>query len=416
MSADQSSSDIQSARGFAALRHREFATFAFSKLLIFGAHHMLLVAVGYQIYDLTGDALALAYVNLVMVLPTFYFALFTGYVSDRVDRRTILVVGYAGMAAAAAVVWGFSVFGMVASGWIYVAFFINGTARAFFNPATNAIIPSLVPMDCFPNAITWNTVATKSAQIGGPALGGIIYLIGPEVVYITSAVFSVIGVLCVAGIAARPVEFSGKRIDLTELLAGIVFVYRKKILLGAIALDLIVILTASVHAVLPIIAKDILEVGPAGAGILRSAMASGGLLAALALTRFPIYNRAGLIMFMGDAVLTICAILSGLSTWFPLTLGAMVCLGAADMLSINIRLTLIQVATPNDMRGRVSAVSTVAGNSGYELGGFRAGLVAGLVGIVPSIVAGGLVGLVLVGLCWKAFPELTRVRRADRLP
>lgn len=415
MSPDKSDPSAAPAGGFAALRQREFAIFVLAKLLGFSSHHMLVVAIGYQVYDLTGDPMTLAYISLVLICPAFLFALLTGYVSDRFDRRTVLLFGYVGMGIAAAALWFISDLGLAASSWVYVALFINGTARAFANPATSAIIPNLVPKDGFANAVTWNTVITRVTQIGGPALGGVLYLLGPEVVYATAAVACAASALGTLQLKPRVPQSTQKVTDIGALLAGVVYVYKNKIIWGTILLDLITILSASVLAVLPIIAKDVLAVGPAGAGILRSAMAAGGLTAALAMTHIPITRRAGTLMFAGAAIFAAAAIVMGLSTWFPLSVAAMATMGMADMLNVNIRHTLMQVATPDDMRGRVSAVALIAANSATELGGFRAGLMAAVVGIVPSIVIGGCAGLLLVGLCWKLYPELARIQRGDRL-
>lgn len=401
--------------GFAALSHREFTIFAGSKLLAYSSHHMLVIAVGYQIYDLTGDAMALAYISLVMVCPTFLFALFTGYVSDRFDRRAVLVGGYGCMALSGSALWVISNLDLIASNWVYAALFINGTARAFVNPAMNAIIPNLVPKHDFPNAMTWNMVITRITQIGGPALGGFIYLLGPEVVYATTAISCTIGALGTLYLTPRAVLSSGNIPGMKELLAGAVYVYNSKIILGTVMLDLIIILSASIVAVLPIIAKDVLEVGPAGAGILRSSMAVGGLSAALVMTQIPITRHAGRIMFVGSTLLALSVICMGYSTWFPLSIAIMAVMGMADMLNVNIRHTFMQVATPDNMRGRVSSVAMLAASGGTELGGFRAGAMAALIGIVPSIVVGGIVGLALVGMCWKLFPEMARVQRMDRL-
>lgn len=414
MSLDTPAPRTEKPSGFAALRHREFTLFIGSKLLSYSCHHMLVLAVGYQVYDLTGDAMALAYISLVMVSPTFLFALFTGYVSDRFDRRSVLVAGYGCMALSGAVLWIISNLGLIASNWVYIALFINGTARAFVNPAMNAIIPHLVPKDDFANAMTWNMVITRMTQIGGPALGGVIYLLGPEVVYATGAICCAIGTFATLSLTPRAATASGKMPGMGELLAGAVYVFKHKIILGTVMVDLIIILSASIIAVLPIIAKDLLEVGPAGAGILRSSMAIGGLIAALAMTQIPITRHAGKIMFVGSGLLALSVIAMGFSTWFPLSIAIMAFMGMADMLNVNIRHTFMQVATPDNMRGRVSSVAMLAASGGTELGGFRAGMMAALIGIVPSIVAGGVAGLVLVGLCWKLFPEMGRVQRMDR--
>lgn len=415
MPPDSSSESAGTPSGFTALRHRELTTFLISKLIAFSSHHMIVMAVGYQIYDLTGDAMALAYLSLVMVCPTFCFALFTGYVSDRFDRRMVLSAGYAGMALASAGIWLISDLGLITTPWVYVALFVNGTARAFANPATTSIIPNLVPTDEFPNAITWNTVTTRATQIGGPALGGVLYLFGPEVVYATAAVCCAVGALGTLRITPRKPPATGTKPGMGELLAGVVYVYRSKIIFGAMLLDLIIILSATVNAVLPIIAKDVLDVGPAGAGTLRSAMAAGGLATALAMTHMPINRQAGQLMFLGAALLALSAIVVGLSPWFPLTVIAMAVMGMADMFNVNIRHTLMQVATPDNMRGRVSAFAVLAAGSATEIGGFRASVTAAAIGIVPSVVAGGVVGLILIALCWKLYPELARVQRYDRV-
>lgn len=415
MSPDPSSQSAGTASGFAALRHRELTNFLVSKLIAFSSHHMIVVAVGYQIYDLTGDAMALAYLSLVMVCPTFCFALFTGYVSDRFDRRMVLSLGYAGMAAACAGIWLISEQGLITTPWTYVALFLNGTARAFANPATTSIIPNLVPKDEFPNAMTWNTVTTRATQIGGPALGGILYLFSPEIVYGTAAICCAIGALGTLRITPRKPTATGKKPGIGELLAGVVYVYRSKIIFGAILLDLIIILSASVTAVLPIIAKDVLDVGPAGAGTLRSVMAAGGLTTALVMTHIPINRQAGQLMFLGAALLALSAIVVGLSPWFPLTIVAMAFMGMADMFNVNIRHTLLQVATPDNMRGRVSAVALLAAGSATEIGGFRASVTAAAFGVVSSVVVGGIAGLILIALCWKLYPELAKVQRYDRV-
>jgi predicted MFS family arabinose efflux permease len=202
---------------------------------------------------------------------------------------------------------------------------------------------------------------------------------------------------------------------LKELLAGAVFVWHKKVVLGAILLDLLLMVMASCVYILPIIAIDILQVGPAGAGVMRSAMAVGGFLAAFTMTRFPITRHAGRIMFASTLLVAALSIGMGLSTSLVLSSIIMALIGATDMISVNIRQILIQIATPNDMRGRVGAVSTIAGNSGNELGAVRAGLVAAVFGIVPTIVVGGVIGMIVVGACWKLFPELAKVQRFDRV-
>ena len=413
MPSDEPSGSAKAGQGFAALRHRDFAICLGSRVLTFTAHHMNMAAIFYQVYDVTGSALALAYVSLTMIGPILLFAIVTGYASDRFDRRTVLILSYFCLCVSTAGVWWLSASGLAGSAWLYAVLLLMGTVRAFGNPAVNAIVPTLVPIEDLPSAIAWNTTINKIAQIGGPALGGFIYLISPEAVYATSTAFFAVGTLGIFLIRPRGAGSTGKAASLGEMVAGLVYVYRKKLLLGAVLLDLTVVLSASVHAVLPIIAKDVLLVGAAGAGALRAAMAFGGLLSALTMTQVNL-KRAGIVMFMGDVIICLAAILMGLSTWFPLSFLAMAIIGAADMISVNIRNVLIQVATPNDMRGRVTGAASIAGSSGNELGGFRASLVAAFIGIVPAIFVGGAVGLAVVAICWKSFPDLARLKRIDQ--
>jgi MFS family permease len=375
---------------------------------------MLLFGISFQIYEITGDPSLLAYIFAAMVGPTFVFGIVTGYVSDRFDRRTVLIAGYLALAVAGAGLMTLSYLGLIATALVFGSMTLVGTARAFINPATNAIIPNLVPLSVFPNAVAWNTVTSKTAQMVGPTLGGIIYTFGPEFVYGVATASFLLGTLGTALIRPRGAGAKGQKMTVNELLAGAVFVWHKKVVLGAILLDLMLMVMASCVYILPIIAIDILHVGPAGAGVIRSAMAVGGLLAAFTMTRFPITCHAGRIMFASTLLVAALSIGMGLSTSLVLSSIIMALIGATDMISVNIRQILIQIATPNDMRGRVGAVSTIAGNSGNELGAVRAGLVAAVFGIVPTIVMGGVIGMCVVGACWKLFPELTKIQRIDR--
>jgi MFS family permease len=400
--------------GFAALRYPEFALFFFGKFFAISATYMITTALGYQVYDRTEDPMSLAYIALAIAGPAFFFALFTGYVADRFERRTVLVVCYVIMCVAAAGLFLLTTYDFLALAPIFALLVLLGTGRAFYSPAASAIVPALVPVGIFPNAIAWNNSASKTAQICGPAAGGLLYLLGPEVVYALSAVSFALGAVALARVTAGGGGASKGGLSLKSLLAGLVYVYRNKLIFGSITVDLLVLFAGGVVAMLPIFARDVLEVGPAGAGFLRSAMAVGGLLAVLTLVRVPIERHAGAIMFAVVAIFGVAIVIFGLSTSFPISALAMVVMGASDMVSVFIRNVLLQIATPDDMRGRVSAVNSVFVAASNEIGDFRASVMAAWVGAVPAVLIGGVSAILVAAVCWKIFPDLARVDRMDQ--
>lgn len=397
-----------------AFRHRDFRLYFFSKLFSALALHMVMMAIGYQVYDLTGDPLNLAYVGLAIFIPAIAFALVTGYVADRFDRRWVLAFCYVAMLISAVL---FTLFTLSDPVEVWPAFLIlvfYGTGRAFHMPASNALLPNLVPVEEFPNAVAWNTSGNKVSQMGGPALGGSLYVLGPEVVYGSAAVVFALAIVLTLMIRTRVDRAGGEPMSFRILLAGIRYVREKKVVLGAIALDLFVVFLGGVTALIPVYAKDILEVGASGAGWLRSAIAVGAMLMALALTQVVMKRAVGRIMFASVGVFGLATLVFGYSTSFVLSFAAMAVLGAADMVSVYIRQTLIQVATPDEMRGRVSAVNAVFISTSNEIGEVRAGLVAAWIGAVPAVVVGGVGSIIVAAACWKLFPDLARVERMDR--
>ncbi len=401
--------------GFAAFRHRDFSLFFIGRLFGFGSYQMTMVALTYQIYDVTGDPVRLALVHLILIAPTFLFFLPAGYVADVFDRRLVLLSSYIVTALGTVGLLLLSVLGMAASWPLFVLLFVIGTARAFSGPTNNAIVPNLVPIPVFPNAVSWNTSGVKMAQIGGPVLGGFLYLAGPEVVYGTASALFVVGTVATALIRRRAAGAAKGRVDLKSLFAGLGYVYRKKMLLGAIVVDFLVCSMAAVPALLPIFAKDILGVGAAGAGVLRSAMALGGLSSSLVLAQFPIARQAGARMLLGASLFGVSIVVFGLSTSFALSLVALLAVGAADMININVRQTLLQIATPDEMRGRVSAVNSISANIGTDLAGVQSGMMAAAIGAAPAAIVGGVVIALVALACFKVFPDLARVDRMDRL-
>ncbi len=400
--------------GLVAFRHPDFVLFFFGKLFSTTSSHIVLVALGIHLWDITGDPMNLAYIGLAMFAPAIGFALITGYVADRFDRRLILVFCYAGMAVCAVLFVLFTVSGAEAVWPVFLILILFGTGRAFYMPASNALAPNLVPAEVFPNAIAWNTSGNKTAQVVGPALGGMLYLLGPEVVYGTGAVTFVLAAITTGMIKTRTHRDSKEPTNFKTLLVGLHYVWDKKILLGAISLDLFVVLMGGATALMPIYAMDILHAGPSGAGFLRSAIAGGGVMTALVLTQVHMTRGVGRILFASVTIFGVATIVFGLSTSFALSMIAMTLLGIADMASVYIRQTLVQIATPDDMRGRVSAVNSVFVGTSNELGEFRAGVFAAWFGVVPAVVMGGIGAVLITGIFWKLFPDLARVERLDR--
>jgi MFS family permease len=398
----------------AALHYRDLQLLIVGKVLGWIPLYMVLTAIGYQVYDITGKVENLAYIGLATFAPAIGLSLITGYVADLFDRRLVVGTCYAIVSFSAILFLMWSL-GDHAEVWpVFVILLVLGTGRAFYHPAANSLLPNLVPPEIFPNAVAWHTSTNKIAQTVGPMLGGLVYLAGPEYVYAISAGGLAIGTITSFFIKTKTSRAGKEPTSWRVLFAGLRYVYDKKIILGAITLDLFVVLLGGVTALLPVFAKDILDVGPAGAGLLRGAIAAGSLATGIALTRISMTRAVGSTLYISIFVFGGATILFGISTVLWLSLVAMVILGIGDMVSVYIRVTLIQIATPDDMRGRVSAVNSVFTGASNEIGEFRAGMMAAAIGTVPAVLFGGIGCFVVVAICWFAFPELRRVQRMDR--
>ncbi|HEY5862629.1 MAG TPA: MFS transporter [Casimicrobiaceae bacterium] len=395
------------------LAQRKFVLFWFARVAAMVAHQMLAVGVGWQIYSLTGSALDLGFVGLAQFLPAFVLVLAAGHAADRFDRRRVLQACMIVEACAAGGLALGSHQGWITEASIFALIFIVGAARAFQMPAMAALLPSLVPRELFARAIASNSAATQSAVIAGPAIGGLVYVAGPAAVYATSvALFLLTGVLIhLIRLARRPPRT--EKVDLDSVLAGIRFIRSRPVVLGAISLDLFAVLLGGATALLPIYARDVLQTGPWGLGVLRSSTAIGALAMALYLARHPLRAHAGKLMFAGVAVFGLATIVFGVSRSFPLSLLALMTLGAADMVSVVVRQSLVQLQTPDEMRGRVSAVNALFIGTSNQLGEFESGLTAAWFGTVPSVVIGGLGTLAVVALWMRWFPALAAVDRVD---
>lgn len=372
---------------------------------------MLLLALGWQMYDLTGSAWDLGLVGLLQFLPALLLVLVAGHVVDRHQRARVLALCLAAQAGIAAVLCALSLHGAMRREGLLLLCVALGTLRAFQMPAQQALTPSLVPSELLPQAFAFSSGGMQAAIIAGPALGGALYLAGAEVTYAVCALlFLAASALC-ATIRYPHVPPTGGT-SFAALVGGLRFVAARKVVLGAVSLDLFAVLLGGATALLPIYARDVLDVGPWGLGLLRSAPAAGALAMSLVLTRWPIRRRTGRHLLRAVAIYGVTMVLFGWSTDFALSLAALALGGGADMVSVVIRQTLVQLETPNDMRGRVSAVNAVFIGASNQLGEFESGATAAWLGPVESVVLGGIGTCLVAAFWWRLFPDLAR---RDRL-
>jgi len=397
----------------AALRYPDFRLYLATRFFSNVAHLIQVVAIGWQVYDLTHDPLDLGYVGLSVFLPQIAFVLFTGAVADRFDRRWVaLSFLVLETFSTVALLW-MTIAGLSSVLPIFAVLVAAGVARAFLGPALQSVVPLVVPREHFPNAVAWNSMVWQIGVIAGPAIGGLLYGFGPAVVYSLVTVMLVASVIAISRMRTRLKTQSEDAPMIERLTAGIRFVWTRPVILGAISLDLFAVLFGGATALLPIYARDILMVGPWGLGLLRSAPALGATVCALTLTRRPLKRRAGLTMFFCVACYGLATIVFGLSTNFFLSLGVLVIMGACDMISVFVRQNLVQLGTPDAMRGRVSAVNLVFIGASNELGEFESGVTASWFGTVPAVVIGGIGTLAVVGLWAWRFRELRRIDKLE---
>jgi len=395
-----------------ALRHRDFARFAVARFCATFAWQMLSVAVGWQVYEFTGDPLALGLVGLAQFLPFVSLVLPAGQVADRADRRLVLVLSYSVEALCALALFALALLGLKVVWPIFAAMILFGAARAFWMPAGQAMTPNLVPAEDFSAAVAVNSTLFQVSVIVGPAVGGLLFLAGAHIVYGGTLALLVLVVVLMLRIRAVKVAGTGSY-QLRDAFEGLRFVVRNKPLLGAISLDLFAVLLGGATALLPVYASDVLHIGPAGLGILRTAPGVGAAVVAAWLAVSPLSRHVGRWMFFGTGLFAVATIVFGLSTSFALSLAALVLLGAGDMLSVFIRHILVQLETPDSIRGRVSAVNAMFIGTSNELGEFRAGVAARWFGAIPAVVWGGVACLGIVLAYLPLFPTL---RKLDQFP
>ncbi len=399
---------------YAAFRHSAFTRYWIQRLLNTLAVQIVSVAVGWQIYDLTRDPFDLGLIGLTQFLPALALVLVTGSVADMFGRRMVMGVSQIIELICTMALLFLTMRGLNSPAPVFALLVGLGVARAFVGPASSSLIVSLVPQRDFANAISWATTCWQIGSITGPVLGGLLYGISPEAAYGTAAALITIAAgftFAIPKPAERP-KLGGHALD--DILGGFRYVWSEKIVFGAISLDMFAVLLGGAVALLPVFARDILEVGPWGLGLLRSAPGVGAILAAIWLSGHPIKDHAGMLMFAGVALFGCFMILFGVSTAAWLSILALALFGAADMVSVYVREILIQLWTPDEVRGRVNAVNGVFIGASNELGEFRAGMMASWIGPVGAVVFGG-VGAIAVAVIWAwQFPALRKMRSLDK--
>lgn len=392
-------------------RHRSFRLFWLASVASTVALQMQIVAVGWQIYQLTHSAFNLGIVGLVQFIPSLFLVFVVGHVADRHDRRQVARLSILVEAIAAALLAAGSLGGWLNKEAMFAIVFMIGVGRAFSKPTLSALLPTLMQPSQLPRAVAGSASATQVAIIVGPAVGGFLYVAGPSVVYMTSCAMFLLCSLLVSLIKVETPPVRRENATLKSVFAGIAYIRSKPAIFGAISLDLFAVLLGGATALLPVYAQDILHTNSVGLGLLRSAPAVGALSVAVLLARRPLNGRIGRTMFFAVAVFGCATIVFGLSTSFVLSLLSLAVLGASDMISVVVRSTFVQLETPDAMRGRVSAVNSVFIGTSNQLGEFESGLTASLFGAVPAVMIGGIGTLIVVALWIRLFPQLFRVDR-----
>jgi len=390
------------------LLHGPFVRFLYVRVAASVAWQMAAVAVGWQMYVLTGSSFDLGLVGLVQFVPAVAFFLATGQAADRYDRRKVSALSQCLEAAAVAVLAVATANGWLTPALILGMAFVLGAGRAFEQPSLQSVLPNIVPAHVLPRAIAASNSASQAAVVAGPALGGVLIEISPTSVFAMCALIWLSAALITLSIAMERLIGARQPADLKTLFSGFAYIARNKVVLGAITMDLFAVLLGSATALLPVFASDVFVTGPIGFGALRAAPAIGAIGSALILTRYPISRRVGHAMFISVTAFGLGTILLALSPTFGLAMGALVVVGAADTISMVIRQTLVQLHTPDEMRGRVFAVSSMFTSTSNQLGTFRAGTVAAALGTVPAVLLGGVSTIAVVLVSAGLFRELLR--------
>lgn len=371
---------------------------------------MLSVAIGWQMYSLTHNAFNLGFVGLAQFVPMVLLTLVVGHIADRFDRRKIVFISQVIEGIVAAFLLLENLEGALSRDKILLAAALIGACRAFESPTSSALLPQLMSKKLIQPAITWSTSASQMSQIIGPSLGGLLYSLGANLVYgLTALALFTAGILtCLIRVEGRNIEL--KRVSLSTIFSGLVFVYRRPVILGTISLDLFAVLFGGVTALLPMFAQDILHTGAFGLGLMRTAPAIGALLMSSIFIHFPLRKSVGLTLFGAVTVFGLSTMLFAISKNLILSFAALLIIGASDVVSVVIRSSLVQLQTPDEMRGRVNAVNSLFIGTSNQLGEFESGMVAGFAGAAPAAFIGGLGTIIVVGLWMYLFPSLRGIQ------
>ncbi len=394
---------------FAAFRHRSYTLFFFSRFFSAFCIQIVSVSVGWQMYDETRNPLYLGLIGLFQFLPSLLLILVTGSVADRYNRRVIVAICMVIGALCSAALLVITITHSFTPWLVFAILIVFGIERAFMGPAVQSLGPNLVPEQDLPNAVAWNSSSWQTAAILGPVVGGLLYGASAIAAYSVALIFLIIAAVLVFMIPKPPQRSAANKVDMDQILAGFRFIFGEKIVLGAISLDLFAVLLGGAVALMPIFARDILELGPWGLGMLRAAPGVGAIIVAVWLAFHPIRHHAGVAMFVGVALFGVGTLIFGMSATPWLSIAALMLMGASDMISVYVRETLIALWTPDEVRGRVNAVNMVFVGASNELGEFRAGTMAHFIGAVPAVVIGG-VGTLAVAIIWSlGFPKLRKI-------
>lgn len=402
---------------YAALKFWEFRNFTVARLFITIGTQIQAVIVGWQIYEITKDPLSLGLIGLAEALPSITVLLFAGHITDTNDRKKIVLSSVYLMAFCSVLLLIISTdsINILTSNKVtamYAAIFLSGIGRGFSAPSFFAFVSQLVPKETLPNAITWNTTTWQTGAVTGPAIGGLLYgFIGAPNTYTAIVIFWLFAIFLILPIKNKPVpEILGIQSLKEKLTAGLKFVFKRKIILGAISLDLFAVLFGGAVALLPIFAAEILFVGPQGLGVLRAAPSIGAVIMAVYMTRRPFTKNAGRNLIISIFGFGICIIVFGISKNFYLSLFILALSGGFDSVSVVVRSTIIQLMTPDNMKGRVSAVNSIFIGSSNEIGGFESGATAKLLGTVPSVIFGGMMTLLIVTFVAFFSPQIRKLK------
>lgn len=406
-------SAVHASHRFAAFQHVGYRRYFFSRFLAYFAIQIISVAVGWQIYDLTRDPFDLGLIGLFQFLPSLVLILVTGSVADRYNRRMIMGVCMVVSTLCAAALLALTVTGLFSPWPVYAVLVVFGIERAFLAPASQSLAPNLVPPEDLPNAIAWNSTSWQTAMIVGPVAGGLIYALGAVFPYAIGFCFFLASAFMVFAIPKPATRTQASAQSWQTITAGFRYIKAEKVVLGAISLDLFAVLLGGAVALMPVFARDILDLGPWGLGLLRAAPGVGAVAMAVWLAAHPIRHRAGFYMFIGVALFGLGTVIFGLSATPWVSIAALVVMGAADMVSVYVRETLITLWTPDELRGRVNAVNMVFIGASNELGEFRAGMMASGFGGVFAVVFGGMGTLLVSGLWALGFPQLRKIDTLD---